>query len=31
VFGRGSAASAQAARDRQPEAVAAGGVVDHVG
>jgi hypothetical protein len=31
VFGRGSGASAQAARDRQPEAVAPGGVVDHVG
>jgi transglutaminase-like putative cysteine protease len=31
MFGRGVASAAQAARDRQPEAVAAGGVVDHVG
>jgi hypothetical protein len=30
VFGRGGAAAAQAARDRDPEVVAAGGVVDHV-
>jgi hypothetical protein len=31
VFGRGGAAAAQAARDREPEVVAPGGVVDHVG
>jgi transglutaminase-like putative cysteine protease len=31
VFVRGSSASAQAVRDRQPQVVAAGGVVDHVG
>jgi hypothetical protein len=31
VIGRGGAAAAQAARDREPEVVAPGGVVDHVG
>jgi transglutaminase-like putative cysteine protease len=31
VFVRGGGSSAQSARERQPEVVAAGGVVDHVG
>ena len=31
LFGGRRRAAAQAARDREPEAVAAGGVVDHVG
>jgi hypothetical protein len=31
LFGGTGRAAAQSARDREPEAVAAGGVVDHVG
>ena len=31
LFGGRRRAAAQAARDREPEAVAAGGVIDHVG